>query len=91
MTKNTPLILALALGLGLAGGLAKADVAEKAEKKPETMSFGLDALKARFEAASPEVGQQVPDVSVYTAAGEKVSFRDLVKDHYSVVVLGCLT
>ncbi len=90
MTKKTPLVLALALGLGLAAGPAMAD---ETEKKDETkaMSFGLDALNERFEAASPGVGQQVPDISVYSASGEKVRFRDLVEGHYSVVVFGCLT
>ncbi len=90
MTKNTPLVLALALGLGLAAGPAIADEAEKKEEQ-KAMSFGLDALKERFEAVAPDVGQQVPDILVYSASGEKVSFRDLVEGHYSVVVFGCLT
>ncbi|MCZ6600238.1 MAG: hypothetical protein O7A07_05300 [Acidobacteria bacterium] len=90
MTKNTPLVLVLALGLGLAAGPAIADEAEKKEEQ-KAMSFGLDALKERFAAAAPDVGQQVPDISVYSASGEKVSFRDLVEGHYSVVVFGCLT
>ncbi len=90
MTKNTPLVLVLALGLGLAAGPAIADEAEKKEEQ-KAMSFGLDALKERFEAVAPDVGQQVPDILVYSASGEKVSFRDLVEGHYSVVVFGCLT
>ncbi len=90
MTKNKPLALALALGLGLAAGQAMTEEAEKKEEQ-KAMSFGLDALKERFAAAAPDVGQQVPDISVYSASGEKVSFRDLVEGHYSVVVFGCLT
>ena len=90
MTKNKPLVLALTLGLGLAAGQAMADETEKKEEQ-QAMSFGLDALQERFEAAAPDVGQPVPDISVYSASGEKVRFRDLVEGHYSVVVFGCLT
>ena len=32
-----------------------------------------------------------PNVPVYTASGEKVRFRDLVRGKYSVVVVGCRT
>jgi len=91
MTKKRPLVLALALGVGLVAGTAQAAETEKKKEEPKAMSFGLNALAERFEANSPDVGARVPNVSVYTAAGEKVRFRDLVKDHYSVVVLGCLT
>ena len=90
MAKNRPLVLALALGLGLAAGPAQADNAEKKEEQ-QTMSFGLQALKERFEATAPDIGERVPNVPVYTASGEKVRFRNLVRGHYSVVVLGCLT
>ncbi len=91
MAKNRPLVLALALGVGLTAGPAQADNAEKKEEQQQTMSFGLQALKERFEAAAPDIGERVPNVSVYTASGEKVRFRNLVRGHYSVVVLGCLT
>jgi|GEM_PF-4646735 len=90
MTKTTPLVLALALGLGLAAGPAQANEAEK-KGEAKAMSFGLDALKERFEAAAPDVGKRVPDIQIYTASGDKVRFRDLAEGHYSVVVFGCLT
>jgi hypothetical protein len=92
MTKKGPLALILALGMGFAAAPAHADGVEKKEEQEEkTMSFGLQALQERFEASSPNIGEGVPDVPVYTAEGEKVSFRDLVLGHYSVVVFGCLT
>ena len=92
MIKKGPLALILALGVGLAVTPAHAEGVEKKEDQEEkTMSFGLQALKERFESAAPDVGEQVPDLPVYTATGEKVRFRDLVLDHYSVVVFGCLT
>ena len=90
MMSNRPLVLALALGAGLVAGSAQAAKVEKKEE-PQPMSFGLDALAKRFEATSPDIGELVPNVPVYTASGEKVRFRNLVRDHYSVVVLGCLT
>ena len=90
MMKKRPLVLALALGAGLAAGSVQAAKVEKKEE-PQAMSFGLDALAKRFEANSPGIGDRVPNVPVYTASGEKLRFRKLVRDHYSVVVLGCLT
>ena len=79
---NRPFVLALALVAGLATAPARAQKA---------MSFGLQALEDRFNAAAPAIGKQVPDVPVYTADGEKVGFRALVRGQYSVVVFGCLT
>ena len=92
MTKKVSLALILALGVGFVATPAHADGVEKKEEQEEkTMSFGLQALQERFEASSPNIGERVPDISVYTGTGEKVRFRDLVMDHYSVVVFGCLT
>jgi hypothetical protein len=86
------MVLAVVLGIGLAAAAAQAEKPGTQEEPQEkTMSFGLQALQERFEAAAPDVGEQIPDLSVYTGSGEKVRFRDLVRDHYSVVVFGCLT
>ena len=37
------------------------------------------------------IGDSVPDVSAFAANGEKLTLRGILKDHYSVVVFGCLT
>jgi hypothetical protein len=89
MIKNRSLCLAMALGIGITAAPVQAEEAEK-KQKPRA-DFGLQALKERFEAAAPEIGERVPDLPVYTASGESVRFRSLARDHYSVVVFGCLT
>jgi hypothetical protein len=92
MKKSRPTALALVLGFGLVAAPVLAENAGiQEESQQETESFGLQALKERFEAAAPAVGDLVPEMPVYTAQGEKVQFRDLVLGHYSVVVFGCLT
>ena len=84
----------LAVCLALAGqvgvGLAQEGRGERAGPNAG-MRSGLQSLKERFEAAAPDVGEMFPNVTVYNAEGCKAQFQDLVRDHYSVVVLGCLT
>jgi len=73
--------LAVTLTLGTLSGL----------QAQEAMSFGLRSLEERFNAAAPGVGKRVPNVPIYTADGEKVRFRELVRGKHTVVVFGCLT
>jgi cytochrome oxidase Cu insertion factor (SCO1/SenC/PrrC family) len=44
----------------------------------------------RFE-SGPKVGDQVPDVTIVDDQGNPVSLRDVVRGHYTVMTLGCLT
>ena len=48
-------------------------------------------MATSFEANSPAEGEAMPEVVVYSDAGEPISFRQLLSDHYTVVILGCLT
>jgi hypothetical protein len=52
---------------------------------------GRDAVVKRFEATAPKIGAPVPDVSLVDAKGKVHSLRDLAGEHYTVLVLGCLT
>ena len=45
----------------------------------------------RFEEAAPAIGEPMPDLTVYDAEGEALRLRELLRDHYTVLVLGCLT
>lgn len=86
MTRSKPWIstaLAVTVGISVLSSLPA--------QAQQAMSFGLRSLEERFEAASPGLGKRVPNVPVYTAEGEKVRFRDLVRGKYTVVVFGCLT
>ena len=45
---------------------------------------------ARFEIA-PDIGEAPPDVEVVDRNGNPVSIRDITRENYTVLVLGCLT
>lgn len=44
-----------------------------------------------FERNAPAIGDAMPDVLVYDRDGEEHRLRDLLSEHYSVLILGCLT
>ena len=44
----------------------------------------------RFEMA-PKVGEPLPDLTIYDATGSSVNLREVAREHYTVLVLGCLT
>ena len=52
---------------------------------------GRGGMSVSFEARSPAEGEPMPEVVVYSDAGEPISFQQLLSDHYTVVILGCLT
>ena len=45
---------------------------------------------ARFEMA-PKIGEPLPDISVVDRDGNPVNVREVASEHYTVLVLGCLT
>ena len=53
-----------------------------AEAQPVTRHFDRNA---------PAIGDAMPDVVVYDQDGEELPLRDLLSEHYSVLILGCLT
>jgi len=82
--------IASALLLSLALGLAGAVLAQDARPDGETERMNR-RLAQRFAEHSPAVGELLPDLVAYDTRGEKVRLRELVKGHYTVLVLGCLT
>ncbi|MFQ5599211.1 MAG: hypothetical protein ACE5G2_01515 [Candidatus Krumholzibacteriia bacterium] len=52
---------------------------------------GRDAVTERFEENAPDIGELIPDLTVYGAGGQKQSLQALLQGHYTVLVLGCLT
>jgi hypothetical protein len=44
----------------------------------------------RFDVA-PKIGDQMPDLTIFDDMGKPVNIRDITKEHYTVLVLGCLT
>jgi cytochrome oxidase Cu insertion factor (SCO1/SenC/PrrC family) len=52
--------------------------------------LGQGGMNGRFEASSPAVGQPLPEVMLFDAAGDEVKLHE-IKGHYTVLVFGCLT
>ena len=48
-------------------------------------------ISRNFERNAPAIGDAIPDVVVYDRDGEELRLRDLLSEHYSVLILGCLT
>jgi len=48
-------------------------------------------LMEQFEAHAPKVGEPLPDITIYDDLGSPVNIRELAKENYKVLVLGCLT
>lgn len=44
----------------------------------------------RFSVA-PKVGEPLPDLTIVAADGSPVNLREVAREHYTVLVLGCLT
>ena len=44
-----------------------------------------------FEGRAPAPGELMPEAIVYDRDGGELRLRDLLQEHYTVLVLGCLT
>lgn len=52
---------------------------------------GGGAMARNFEEEAPKIGELMPDVLVYDDEGNPHRLPDLLGEHYSVLILGCLT
>jgi cytochrome oxidase Cu insertion factor (SCO1/SenC/PrrC family) len=58
-----------------------------------SVAFGQltrDGVMQGFDRKAPEVGEALPDLRAYNAAGEAIQLAEL-KGNYTVLVFGCLT
>jgi cytochrome oxidase Cu insertion factor (SCO1/SenC/PrrC family) len=58
--------------------------------QPKQAQSARDGVIQNFDRKSPAVGDQLPDLKAYNAAGEAIQLGDL-KGDYTVLVFGCLT
>ena len=58
-----------------------------AQDRPESLYQPPDL---RFHLA-PKIGEQLPDLTIADDQGNPVNIRELAREHYTVLVLGCLT
>ena len=48
-------------------------------------------IRRNFERNAPVVGEMMPDVVVHDRDGAELRLRDLLRERYTVLILGCLT
>ncbi|MDA1049888.1 MAG: hypothetical protein O3C40_05345 [Planctomycetota bacterium] len=58
--------------------------------QPKQAPSARDGVIQSFARKSPAVGEQLPHLNAYDAAGETIQLGDL-KGNYTVLVFGCLT
>ncbi len=52
---------------------------------------GRGGVNDRFNRASPDLGEPLPEISAYDSGGKVIQLRSALAGHYSVIVFGCLT
>jgi hypothetical protein len=58
---------------------------------PPDVAAAIQAVTDRFNAAAPEIGEPLQDLTIVDDQGNPVNIRDIASEQYSVFVLGCLT
>lgn len=90
-TKATFLTLLLALALAApATSLAQRQRGRQGSGRDQGFGGG-GRLTANFEAVAPDIGDAMPDVLVYDDEGMPHRLPELLRGHYTVIILGCLT
>gem|GEM_PF-1006200 len=60
------------------------------QRSPE-VAAAIQAVTDRFDAAAPEIGEPLPDLTLVDDQGNPANIREIAREHYTVFVLGCLT
>ena len=60
------------------------------QRSPE-VAAAIQAVIDRFDAAAPEIGEPLPDLTLVDDQGNPAKLREIAREHYTVFVLGCLT
>jgi hypothetical protein len=60
------------------------------QRSPE-VAAAIQAVIDRFDAAAPEIGEPLQDLTLVDAQGNPANIREIARDQYTVFVLGCLT
>jgi hypothetical protein len=70
-------------------------VASASAQGPAGMGMGMGAgptgMDTRFMDIVPDIGEQLPDISIVDDHGNPVNMRDITTGQYTVLTLGCLT
>ncbi len=52
---------------------------------------GRGGVNDRFNEASPDLGETLPEIAAYDSDGKVIQLRSALAGHYSGIVFGCLT
>ncbi len=55
------------------------------------MGAGPSGMDTRFMDIVPDIGEQIPDVTIVDDQGNPVNMRDITSGQYTVLTVGCLT
>ena len=68
-------------------------VAAASAQGPAGMGIGAGptGMDTRFMDIVPDIGEQLPDISIVDDHGNPVNMRDITTGQYTVLTLGCLT
>jgi len=55
------------------------------------MGAGPSGMDTRFMDIVPDIGEQIPDITIVDDQGNPVSMRDITTGQYTVLTVGCLT
>ncbi len=94
MARKTSL-MAVAFGGSLLAGVVFAQGAPGmpgmgGQRSPE-VAAAIQAVIDRFDAAAPEIGEPLQDLTLVDDHGNPANIREIASEHYTVLVLGCLT
>ncbi len=84
-------LLAVALGGSLLAGVAFAQGAPGMGGRSPEVAAAIQAVIDRFDAAAPEIGEPLQDLTLVDDQGNPANIREIASEHYTVLVLGCLT
>ncbi len=84
-------LLAVALGGSLLAGVAFAQGAPGMGGRSPEVAAAIQAVIDRFDAAAPEIGEPLQDLTLVDDQGHPANIRELARDQCTVFVLGCLT
>ncbi len=60
-------------------------------QQPPDLAAAIRAVIDRFDAAAPEIGEPLPDLTLFDDRGNPVNIREVASEQYTVLVEGCLT
>ncbi len=89
MIRRLPSIVTFAVMLFLAG-VASAQ-APGGMARGMAAGAGPSGMDTRFMNTVPDIGEQIPDISIVDDQGNPVNMRDITTGQYTVLTVGCLT